>query len=128
MQGLLPHGLSTFTQIMLRQLGPRQELLPVEMYDQYDVDLYISAQLTTDDCVKNFAMASMDIENTLLTGSEADKNAILTIFGAQNLESILRPEDVMSMIGDIFAGSIQYGKRTAMCDHFSKDSFKNNSA
>lgn len=98
------------------------------MYDQYDVDLYISAQLTTDDCVKNFAMASMDIENTLLTGSEADKNAILTIFGAQNLESILRPEDVMSMIGDIFAGSIQYGKRTAMCDHFSKESFKNNSA
>lgn len=29
----------------------------VEMYDQYDVDLYMSAQYTTNDCVKNFAMA-----------------------------------------------------------------------
>lgn len=70
----------------------------------------------------------MDIERTLLSGSEADKTALLTIFNAQNLQSELRPEDFMSMIGDIFAGSIQYGLRTNMCDHFSKASFLNNSA
>ena len=84
------------------------------MYDGYDLDLYLSSKKSMNNCAQRWAMVSADIERKLKYGSAEERQNITTHFGKQGL--VIRNEDVMSFIGDLFAGSIQNGLRTQFCE------------
>ena len=84
------------------------------MYDGYDLDLYLSSKRSMNNCAQRWAMVSADIERKLKYGSAEERQNITTHFGEPAL--VIRNEDVMSFIGDLFAGSVQNGLRTKFCD------------
>jgi len=86
----------------------------IEEYTEYDMDLYLQAQKNLGGCNIEISQVTNDIEKALIWNSTDDKEDLYKLFGVTNFDMDRR--DFMSFIADIWAGGIQYGNRTYLCD------------
>ncbi|CAD8149515.1 unnamed protein product [Paramecium octaurelia] len=84
----------------------------VACYHEYDMQVYLSAIESSQDCADRIQQVNQKIEDDLAK----DPDAIKAAFGASELKDI----EFLSMIADIYAGMVQGRKRSKMCDRLAK--------
>ncbi|EAR86585.1 serine carboxypeptidase S28 family protein (macronuclear) [Tetrahymena thermophila SB210] len=87
-------------------------------FQQYDYQIYTSTSLSGPECPIKIQKFNEIVEEILTQNGEAAQN-LKTLFKAQNLQN----DDFLSYFGDLWAGMVQYGKRTVLCDLFAPDTF-----
>lgn len=80
------------------------------------MDIYLSTAKSMNNCSEKIAIMTYNVERNLTFASEAERNAVYSIFGNKNLNINLG--DFMWYLSDVFTMGVQYGGRIAMCELF----------
>lgn len=87
-------------------------------FQQYDYQIYTSTSLSGEWCPINIQNFNSIIEQTLTAGGEGAAD-LKKLFNATALTDV----EFLSYFGDYWAGMVQYGKRTILCDMFQSPVF-----
>lgn len=93
----------------------------VEDFHMYDLDVMYTVQNSSLLCAKKIRFFSDLIDQAFTIGGQARKEEIITAFNGTDFT--LTIFDFQSLIADIFAGFVQGGNHTGLCDEMTSDSF-----
>ncbi|KAL4512092.1 hypothetical protein ABPG72_005094 [Tetrahymena utriculariae] len=91
-------------------------ILPIEDFQQYDYQIYLSTLRSGQWCPQNIQTFNKQLESILVNDREQAEK-IISQFNATNL----RQDEFLSFFGDLYSGLVQYGRKSLLYSFFAQN-------
>ncbi|KAL4475089.1 hypothetical protein ABPG74_001785 [Tetrahymena malaccensis] len=107
---------SKYPHLVVGALAASAVILPIEDFQQYDYQIYLSTLRSGQWCPQNIQAFNQQLEQILVNDREQAEK-IIQQFNATNL----RQDEFLSFFGDLYSGLVQYGRRSLLCSFFAQN-------